>query len=82
MDAADPRCKRTARAAIKIAVDMANEGLIDQKTAVKRVKPEQVDMLLHPQFGETVKKGQSCRTLPGTKAVNASPGAAVGQSGL
>ena len=73
--------KRTARAAIKIAVDMANEGLIDQKTAVKRVKPEQVDMLLHPQFGEAVKKeAKAAGRCLVQKAVNASPGAAVGQA--
>ena len=48
--------KRTARAAIKIAVDMASEALIDKTTALQRVTPEQVEMLLHPQFGETVKQ--------------------------
>ena len=42
--------KRTAKAAIKIAVDMANEGLITKEEAVQRVKPEHVDTLLHPQF--------------------------------
>ncbi len=42
--------KRTAKAAIKIAVDMANEGLIDKETAVMRVEPEQVNQMLHPQF--------------------------------
>jgi pyruvate,orthophosphate dikinase len=73
--------KRTARAAIKIAVDMASEGLIDRKTALMRVTPEQVEMLLHPQFSESVK--QAARTaghLLVKKAVNASPGAAVGQA--
>ena len=73
--------KRTARAAIKIAVDMANDNLIDKKTALKRVTPEQVEMLLHPQFGEEVKRAASAenRRLV-EKAVNASPGAAVGQA--
>jgi pyruvate,orthophosphate dikinase len=60
---------------------MASEGLIDRKTALCRVTPEQVEMLLHPQFSETVK--QAARTagrLLVKKAVNASPGAAVGQA--
>ena len=48
--------KRTARAAIKIAVDMAAEGLITETIALKRVTPEQVEMLLHPQFSENVKQ--------------------------
>ncbi len=71
--------KRTARAAIKIAVDMANEGLIDKAKAVTRVTPEQVDMLLHPQFSDEVKQAAaSSGTMLVQKAVNASPGAAVG----
>jgi pyruvate, orthophosphate dikinase len=73
--------KRTARAAIKIAVDMATEGLIDRKTALGRVTPEQVEMLLHPQFSETVKQeAQASGRRLVKKAVNASPGAAVGQA--
>ncbi len=73
--------KRTARAAITIGVAMANEGLIDRREALVRVTPEQVDMLLHPQFSEVVKleaaeRGQ--RLVE--KAVNASPGAAVGKA--
>ncbi|MCC6456362.1 MAG: pyruvate, phosphate dikinase [Caldilineaceae bacterium] len=73
--------KRTARAAIKIAVDMAKEGLIDEKTALKRVTPEQVEMLLHPQFSESVKKeARAAERQLVSKAVNASPGAAVGQA--
>ncbi|MCB0064997.1 MAG: pyruvate, phosphate dikinase, partial [Caldilineaceae bacterium] len=71
--------KRTARAQIKIAVDMADEGLIDRKTALTRVKPEQVDMLLHPQFGaETKAAARKAGSVLVEKAVNASPGAAVG----
>ncbi|MEZ4622170.1 MAG: pyruvate, phosphate dikinase [Caldilineaceae bacterium] len=71
--------KRTARAQIKIAVEMANEGLIDRKTALTRVKPEQVDMLLHPQFGAEMKaSARSAGNALVEKAVNASPGAAVG----
>ena len=42
--------KRTAAAAVKIAVDMANEGLINKEEAVQRVTPTQIDTLLHPQF--------------------------------
>ena len=48
--------KRTAAAAVKIAVDMANEGLITREEAVMRVTPKQVDALLHPQFDEDGKK--------------------------
>ncbi len=70
--------KRTARAAIKIAVDMANEGLITREQAVLRVTPDQVDTLLHPQFDEAAKKAASAEGKRITKAVNASPGAAVG----
>ncbi len=42
--------KRTAEAAVRIAVDMVEEGLIDKKTAVLRVAPEALDQLLHPMF--------------------------------
>jgi pyruvate,orthophosphate dikinase len=68
--------KRTAKSTIKIAVDMANEGLINRKEAVLRVTPEVVDALLHPQFDEKVKK----TSVVYAKGVNASPGAAVGQA--
>jgi pyruvate,orthophosphate dikinase len=73
--------KRTARAAIRIAVEMANDGLIDRETALLRVAPEQVDMLLHPQFSAATKdaaKKEGKRIVK--KAVNASPGAAVGMA--
>ncbi len=71
--------KRTARDAIQIAVDLANEGLIDKAKAVMRVQPEQVDMLLHPQFGSAVKDAaRNDGQMLVEKAVNASPGAAVG----
>jgi pyruvate,orthophosphate dikinase len=73
--------KRTARAAIKVAVDMAREGLISEPTAIKRVTPEQVEMLLHPQFSESVKnEARAADRQLVFKAVNASPGAAVGQA--
>lgn len=70
--------KRTAAAAVKIAVDMTNEGIIDRRTAVRRVSPEQVDMLLHPQFDLEAKNAakESGKLL--ASGVNASPGAAVG----
>jgi len=70
--------KRTARAAVKIAVDMANEGLITREEAVMRVQPRDVDALLHPQFdlAEMEKARASGRLL--ATGVNASPGAAVG----
>ncbi|NJN84134.1 MAG: pyruvate, phosphate dikinase [Caldilineaceae bacterium] len=73
--------KRTARAAIKIAVDMAKEGLIDKSKAIMRVQPAQVDMLLHPQFSPATKAAarDEGRMLV-EKAVNASPGAAVGMA--
>ncbi len=67
--------KRTAAAAVKIAMDMLAEGLIDEKTAVLRVQPEQLDSLLHPQLDENAKKAAELLT----KALPASPGAAVGQ---
>ena len=73
--------KRTARAAIKMAVDMANEGLINKEVAINRVTPEQVDQLLHPQFSaEVKKKARKEGKLLVSKAVNASPGAAVGMA--
>ncbi len=64
-----------------MAVDMSNEGLIDRKQAIGRVTPEQVDQLLHPQFSAEIKKSASKegRRLV-SKAVNASPGAAVGMA--
>ncbi len=64
--------KRSAGAAVKIAVDMEEEGLIDKKTAVGRVSPEQVEMLLHRQ----VDPGAVNEVL--TKGLPASPGAGVG----
>jgi pyruvate,orthophosphate dikinase len=71
--------KRTAKAAIKIAADMANEGLIDRETSIMRVDPEQVNQMLHPQFDpETVSEARRSNKLFAT-GVNASPGAAVGQ---
>ena len=65
--------KRTAQAAVRIAVDMVKEGLIDKKLAVMRVAPEQLDQLLHKTFDKKAKKTVVA------KGLNASPGAAVGQ---
>jgi pyruvate,orthophosphate dikinase len=70
--------KRTAKAAIKIAVDMADEGLISKEEATKRVTPENVDALLHPQFSSEAKKQAREQGTYLAKGVNASPGAAVG----
>ncbi len=70
--------KRTARAAIKIAVDMADEGLISQEEAIKRVRPADVDTLLHPQFDRAAKKAAHEQGTYLASGVNASPGAAVG----
>ncbi len=71
--------KRTAKAAVKIAVDMANEGLITREEAVIRITPENVDALLHPQFDEEAMADAEKAGRFIAKGVNASPGAAVGQ---
>jgi pyruvate,orthophosphate dikinase len=65
--------KRTAAAALKIAVDMVDEKLITKEEAVQRIDPEQMDQLLHPQFDPNAK----VKVL--AKGLNASPGAAVGK---
>ncbi len=70
--------KRTARAAIRIAVEMAEEALIDRKKAVMRVTPNQVDQLLHPQFDPQAKQKAIDEEKILATGVNASPGAAVG----
>jgi pyruvate,orthophosphate dikinase len=65
--------KRTANAAIKFAVDMTRDGLIDKKTAISRIDPNQLDQLLHPTFDPKAKKEIIATGLP------ASPGAATGK---
>ena len=70
--------KRTAPAAVKIAVDMANEGLITREEALQRVDPAQIVQLLLPRFDEAAKAKVGDRLLG--KGLNASPGAAVGQA--
>ncbi len=64
--------KRTAAAAVRIANDMVDEGLIDTRTAVQRVAPDQLDQLLHPVIDAGVRATPLCSGLP------ASPGAASG----
>ncbi|MBT8218126.1 MAG: pyruvate, phosphate dikinase [Acidimicrobiia bacterium] len=66
--------KRTAQAAVRIAVDMAESGLIDKKEAIGRVTPDQVDFFLHPQFSAEGKRDAELITT----GLNVSPGAAVG----
>ncbi len=72
--------KRTAQAAVKVAVDMVEEGLISEEEAVTRVDPFQVYQLLLPRFDENEKKRaeQAGRLL--AKGLNASPGAASGKA--
>ncbi len=65
--------KRTAKAALKIAVDMVSEGLIDRQEAVLRINPSSLDQLLHPTLDPKAKKTVLARGLP------ASPGAASGK---
>jgi pyruvate,orthophosphate dikinase len=66
--------KRTAAAAVRVAVEMANEKMIDKKEALRRVTPEQIDQLLHPTFD--TKEEKKADVL--TKGLPASPGAASG----
>ncbi len=70
--------KRTARAAIRIAVEMAEEGVITREEAVLRVKTDHVLQLLHPQFNDEDKKRAQTEGRYIASGVNASPGAAVG----
>jgi pyruvate,orthophosphate dikinase len=70
--------KRTAQASVRIATDMADEGLISRDEALMRVSPDQVDFFLHPQFVAESKKASLAEgNLIGT-GLNVSPGAAVG----
>jgi pyruvate,orthophosphate dikinase len=74
--------KRTARAAVAIAVDMVHEGLIKKKTAVQRIAPEQIDQLMLPVFKpESKQKALANGQWIGT-GLNASPGAASGIAAL
>ena len=67
--------KRTAQAALQIAIDLVKEGMIDETEAVLRVEPKQLDTLLHPQFDE---KALAAAEVIG-KGLAASPGSACGQ---
>jgi pyruvate,orthophosphate dikinase len=68
--------KRTARAALKIAVDMVGEGLIEEAEAVRRIEPQALEQLLHPALDPAAPRQVIARGLP------ASPGAAVGRIAL
>ena len=65
--------KRTAKAALKIAIDMVGEGLIDKEEAIKRIDPASLDQLLHPTLDPDAERNIIAKGLP------ASPGAASGQ---
>ncbi|MBQ0041081.1 MAG: pyruvate, phosphate dikinase [Clostridiales bacterium] len=67
--------KRTATAAVKVAVDLVKEGLIDKETAVMRVEPDQINQLLHPTFDAA----ELAKATAVTKGLPASPGAATGE---
>jgi pyruvate,orthophosphate dikinase len=70
--------KRTAQAAVRIAVDMADEGLITRKEAVLRVSPGQVDFFLHPQFDPQALADARAKGRMVASGLNVSPGAACG----
>ena len=67
--------KRTAQAALKIACDLVDEGMISEEKAVAMIDPRNLDTLLHPQFDEKALKA----AVPVAKALGASPGAACGK---
>ena len=71
--------KRTAAAAVRIAADLVEEGLIDPTEAVRRISPEQVDFFLHPQFAAESRQQAAAEGRLLAKGLNVSPGAAVGQ---
>ena len=68
--------KRTGAAAVRVAVDMAGEGMISKKEAVLRVAPKQLDQLLHPMFDPK----SLAKLIKLTNGIDASPGAAVGRA--
>ena len=67
--------KRTAKAALKIACDLVDEGMIDEKKAVSMIDPRNLDSLLHPQFDSYV----ISKAVPVAKGLAAAPGAACGK---
>ena len=74
--------KRTAQAAVRIACDLVEEGLISRKEAVLRITPDHVDFFLHPQFDPVKMKTASEQGRRLASGLNVSPGAAVGQVAL
>jgi pyruvate,orthophosphate dikinase len=70
--------KRTAQAAVRIAVEMAEEKLISEQEAVLRITPEQVDFFLHPQFEREAEAFAKAKGAMLASGLNVSPGAAVG----
>ncbi len=70
--------KRTAQAAVRIAVDLASEGIITREEAIERVTPDQVEFFLHPQFDPDAEATAETDGSLLTKGLNVSPGAAVG----
>jgi len=70
--------KRTAQAAVRIAADMVEEGLITKEEAVMRISPEQVDFFLHPQFDRDAVKEIKAKGDMLARGLNVSPGAAFG----
>lgn len=74
--------KRTAQAAVRIAADLADEGLITREEAVQRISPEQVDFFLHPQFDLEIMEAATQEGRLLASGLNVSPGAAVGQVAL
>jgi pyruvate,orthophosphate dikinase len=70
--------KRTAQAAVRIAVEMAEEKLITEQEAVLRITPEQVDFFLHPQFEREAEAFAKAKGAMLASGLNVSPGAAVG----
>lgn len=70
--------KRTAQAAVRIAVEMVEEGMISREEAILRVSPEQVDFFLHPQFDNQAKEAAISAGNLLAGGLNVSPGAAVG----
>ncbi|MEM7433569.1 MAG: pyruvate, phosphate dikinase [Myxococcota bacterium] len=66
--------KRTAQAAVRIAVELADEGLISREEAVQRIEPEQIEFFLHPQFSLAARS----KTPVLVRGLNVSPGAAAG----
>lgn len=74
------RGKRSAESAVRIAVDMADEGFIDRQEAVKRIEPKQIEDLMHPRFDPLVREEAKRDGRFLIKGLEASPGAAIGKA--